>query len=155
MNNPLKSDGSLGLALLLARLPLGATVALAGYRAFRPGSAADQVITRVPSFLPDGTAAGVYQVAMPYVATALGAFLLAGFLTRLSGFLSALLLINLGLLFGVGGFVDTRPEMASKLVQAPAIYTTFALIALLAGPGKFSVDGLLFGGRSAGPRDRY
>src|SRR4051794_10668415 len=117
MTNPLKSDGSTSLALLLARVPAGVTLAIAGWMKFRaPGGVAGFVsdnLSRVPAYMPDGFGR-IYLNAVPFAEVALGAFLIAGFLTRLSGFLSALMLISFGLAFGLHGFVDTSPDMASK-----------------------------------------
>ena len=76
--------------------------------------------------------------------------MIVGLLTRFSGLLAALMLVSFGMIqSGATGFINLFPQDASKLFQAPAVYATFATIAFLAGPGRFSVDHLLWGGHKA------
>src|SRR3954470_8330545 len=97
MPNPLKSEQSSSIGLLLARLPLGLTLAYAGISKFRQpggvGQFVDENLSRVPTFMPEkfGT---YYLHAVPYAEVVLGAMLVAGLLTRVSGFLAALMLIS-------------------------------------------------------------
>ena len=153
MTNPLKSDRSTSLGLLLARVPLGVTLLLAGWWKFRgPGGIAgfvSQSSRRVPAYMPAGFG-DIYLHAIPFAEVILGLCLLAGFLTRLSGFLAALMLVSFGLAFGLSGFVNADTAIASRLIEAPTVYATFALILFLAGPGKFSVDDALFAGGGGG-----
>jgi uncharacterized membrane protein YphA (DoxX/SURF4 family) len=152
MNNPLQSDSSRSLGLLLARLPLGVVLALAGYMKFHTTGLNQFVndhLSQVPDYMPSWFG-NVYLHAVPFAELGLGVLLIFGLLTRFSGLLATLMLVSFGMIqSGAMGFVNLFPQDASKLFQAPTVYATFAMIAFLAGPGWFSLDQLLWGGRKA------
>jgi uncharacterized membrane protein YphA (DoxX/SURF4 family) len=148
MKNPLQSEGSQSLGLLLARVPLGAVLVLAGYMKFHMvglNRFVDEHLSQVPSYMPSGFG-NIYLHAVPFAELGFGVLLIVGMLTRLSGLLAALMLVSFGMIQAGGqGFINLNPEDASKLFQSPTVYATFALIAFLVGPGRFSVDSLLWG----------
>ena len=152
MKNALKSDASQSIGLLLARLPLGIVLVLAGYMKLHTTGLkqfVDEHLSQVPSYMPNWFG-NVYLHAVPFAEVTLGLFLISGLLTRMSGLLAMLMLVSFGMIQAGGlGFINTSPQDASKLFQAPAVYATFALIAFLVGPGRFSVDQLLWGGHKA------
>jgi len=148
VKNPLQSDASQSLGLLLARLPLGVVLALAGYMKFHNlglDRFVNEHLSQVPSYLPSWFGS-VYLHAVPFAEVGLGVLLVFGLLTRVSGLLATLMLVSFGMIQAGGfGFINLNPEDASKLFQSPTVYATFAMIAFLMGPGRFSVDSLLWG----------
>ena len=160
MKNPLASELSNSFGLLVARLPLGIVLALAGYMKFKAGvpEFVEMNLSSAEQFLSPKLAS-FYLHALPYAEVVLGSLLVFGLLTRLSGLLSALLLFSFGVAAGgFEGFFNSEAEIkASELFRAPAIYGVLALVALFSGPGRISLDGLLFGRGKAKvkARDRY
>ena len=74
MKNPLQSDGSQSLALLLARLPLGAVLALAGYTKFHSlglNQFVNDHLSQVPAYMPSWFG-NVYLHAVPFAELGLG-----------------------------------------------------------------------------------
>src|SRR5215213_7969063 len=146
-------DACNGFGLFLARVPLGIVLALAGYNKFQYGveNFVNGARSMGEQFMP-ANLANMYLHAVPYAEVGLGGMLILGLLTRMSGLLSALMLISFGLATGGGGtngFFNFHPENASKLFQAPFTYGVLALVAFFAGPGTISLDHLLFGARRA------
>ena len=151
MNNPLRSEASVGLGLLAARLPLGVMFVLSGVAKFRlahpdgrPGGVAhyvDTVKSQLPHYIPPD-AGERFLAIVPYAQAGLGVLLIAGLLTRVSGLGAVLLSAAFGLILG---FVDRGAVDASGFLTEPTKFLAYALVALLAGPGMFSVDRLLFG----------
>jgi len=150
MKNPLQSDGSQSLGLLLARVPLGAVLTLAGYTKFHTTGLSEFVnknLSLVPQYMPSWFG-NVYLHAVPFAELGLGVLLIAGLMTRFSGLLATLMLVSFGMIqAGAQGFINLAPQTPSQLFEAPTVYAAFALIAFLAGPGNISVDRLLWGGR--------
>lgn len=149
MNNPLRSDTSTSLGLLLARVPVGVVLALAGNAKFRGEGGLSGFVSEhlgeVPASMPSWFG-NVYLHAVPFAEVGLGTLLVLGLLTRLSGGLAALMLVSFGMIqAGASGFVNARAPYASSLLQPPAIYATFALIAFFAGPGRISFDHRFWG----------
>lgn len=139
-----------GLGLLLARVPLGVVLALAGYEKIARQGVESFVSERrgLAEHFMSPALANLYLHAVPYAELALGGLLVLGLATRLSGFLAALMLLSFGLATGgVDGFFDPHPALAPELFKAPFTYGVLALVAFLAGPGKISLDGLFFGRR--------
>ncbi len=135
------------VGLLLARVPLGIVLAMAGYtKIFQTGVGefVDHSRTMAERYMSSGLA-NMYLHAVPYAELTVGALLVVGFLTRLNALVAALMLASFGIATGgLSGFINTHPENAARLFQAPFTYGMLALVALFAGPGKISVDGLLF-----------
>ena len=151
MNNPLRSETSVGLGLLAARLPLGVVFVLSGVAKFRlpaegggPGGVAlyvQKLKSQLPHYVPPD-AGEQFLAVVPYAQVALGVLLIAGLLTRFSGLGAALLSAAFGLVLG---FVDRGAADAFGFLTEPTKFLAFALVTFFAGPGMFSVDRLLFG----------
>lgn len=145
--NPLATSASASFGLLLARLPVGAVLTLHGYKLLRVVGVQQFVmdnLSMVDNHLPEGIARA-YLTVFPYACLVLGLMLILGLLTRASGLMTAVLLGSLAYFrSGIHGFVNTNPQFAQQLLNAPAVYSVFGLIALFAGPGRFSLDHLLF-----------
>jgi len=150
MPNPFRSDVSVGLGLLAARLPLGAAFVLSGIEKLRlPDGVRTYVyqnVSTVPQYVPTEVAEKFLTV-VPFAQLGLGVLLLAGLLTRVSAFGAALLSVAFGLIIG---FVNTNVGLSMDTIPEPTKYLAFSLVALFAGPGMFSVDRLLFGRASRG-----
>jgi uncharacterized membrane protein YphA (DoxX/SURF4 family) len=145
--NLLASSKAAGVGLLLARLPVGAVLALQGYRILRKTGTAEFMLdnlTLVTNYLPEGMARS-YLTLFPYVSLILGLTLILGVLTRPSGFLGAVLLCSLAYFrAGTAGFVNMNPTYPYQLLNGPTVYSLFALIGFFAGPGKLSLDHFIF-----------
>jgi uncharacterized membrane protein YphA (DoxX/SURF4 family) len=145
--NLMASSTSAGLGLLLARLPVGAILALTGYRILRKTGTAEFMLDNlnlVMTHLSEGPAR-TYLNLFPYVCIILGLTLVFGALTRPSGLLGAALLVSLAYFrAGMTGFVNPNPAYAYQLLNAPTVYTLFAMVVFFAGPGKLSLDHFIF-----------
>ena len=85
----------LNLALFLARLPLGAYFAIAGYNKLAgpgPTAFASAMIGKVPQGME--AFGRPYLTALPFVELAAGLFVLVGLLVRLNAFLMSLMLVS-------------------------------------------------------------
>lgn len=145
MNNPFRSDVSVGLGLLAARLPLGVMFVLSGVAKFRqPGGVAasvDAVRSQLPSYVPLDFGER-FLSAVPYAQVGLGVLLVAGLLTRVSAAGAATMCAAFGLMLG---FADRGAADAAGFLTEPTKFLAYALVALFAGPGLISLDRLLFG----------
>lgn len=86
----------LNLALFLARVPLGAYFAIAGYnKIFGMGvkAFADASLAKVPTWVPPDFGRH-YLTALPFVELASGLFLIIGLLVRTFSFIQSLILIS-------------------------------------------------------------
>src|SRR5215213_8517831 len=97
MRNPLKTERSTDIGLLLARVPLGVLFVIAGcaklaadggFRKFST-SAQSQVPTRAQS-----KATSYYVLSLPFLAVIAGLLMVLGLFTRLGGFVATLLMIS-------------------------------------------------------------
>jgi uncharacterized membrane protein YphA (DoxX/SURF4 family) len=134
------------LGLLFARLPLGLSLAHTGFRKIHDMGVENFVsasVDKVPSYMPHWFG-NMYLHAVPYAEVALGALLVLGLLSRVSGLLTALMLLSFAM--ATHSFVDVNAPLP---FTNPVVYACFALIVLFAGPGKISIDGLLFPTRRA------
>src|SRR3982750_1738688 len=111
MANPFKSPVSSNLGLLLVRLPLGLLFCIKGYQKLATIGLSSfvtahvkQVPTYVPTWFPR-----VYLNTLPFAEMALGALVIVGLLTRVSGFLLSLLLISFLMIFGAYDTAGTWP----------------------------------------------
>ncbi len=148
MANPLKSDTSMGLGLLAARVPVGVVLVYAGVTKIAYAGVehfVSQHARLVPTYMP-AWFGPIYLHAVPFAEVTLGLLLVAGFLTRLSGFLASLMLISFGVATGgLNAFFKPGGDTAAALLQPPAVYLAFALIPFFCGAGRVSVDRLLSG----------
>src|SRR5579862_8650870 len=96
MKNPLRSESSTSLGLLLARLPIGAFFLLNGYTkvariGLEPFVAAH--IDDVPKVMPPWFGSN-YLHALPFAEMLVGLMLMAGLFTRLAGFVASLMVLS-------------------------------------------------------------
>ena len=145
--NLMASSTSAGIGLLLARLPVGAILGLQGYRILRTTGVSEFTADNlylVQRHLGEGFA-GTYLSAFPYVCLVLGITMILGVLTRPSGLLGAALLVSLAYFrAGMSGFVNPGAPYAYQLLNAPTVYSLFAMIVFFAGPGKLSLDRVIY-----------
>jgi uncharacterized membrane protein YphA (DoxX/SURF4 family) len=141
--NLMASSTSAGFGLLLARLPVGAILALTGFRILRKTGLSEFVLDNmqlVANHMPEGPAR-TYLNLFPYVCLILGLTMTLGVLTRPSGILGAALLVSLAYFrAGMVGFINPNPQYAYQLLNAPTVYSLFAMVVFFAGPGKLSLD---------------
>ena len=144
MPNPLQSAGSTSFGLLLARIPLGALFCIAGYNKLAVMGLANFVsdhVKQVPHYMPPWFPK-LFLNALPFAEMGLGAFIILGILTRLSGFLTSCLLISFLMITGIhDGNWPFHPNV---------FFLATALLLFFAGGGKISVDAKLFGQKSGG-----
>jgi putative oxidoreductase len=141
MRNPLKSDESVSLGLLLARLPMGLFFLVAGVKKLHGG--VNGFVETFQSYIPHWAPpeAGVrYLQLVPYLEVAVGAMLVLGLLTRLAGLIGALMVISY--MVAVTGVRDPQLPFHPNMIYLGVLLTLF-----FAGPGKLSLDGFLFAKR--------
>jgi uncharacterized membrane protein YphA (DoxX/SURF4 family) len=156
MTNPLKTLFAEDLALLLARLPLGAYFFTAGFNKvfdIGPRVFADKNLGLWPTFLPSELGR-YYLTALPFVEVLAGLMLILGFLGRLAGGLAFLMLLSITIAVGV----SARPEpnafvaffkdaaVPGRPFHANFIFLGVAFVVMVMGSGGFSVDRFLFSG---------
>ena len=146
MKNPLRSQSSINLGLLLARLPVGALFLTAGYKKiFSMG--VDKFVAmasqtgRVPSGVPHQWV-DMYLHAVPYLEITVGLLVVLGLFGRVGGLIGSLMIVTF--IIGATGLSDANLPFTPNL-----IYLAAMLLVLLVGPGGFSLDGLMFGRRKA------
>src|SRR5687768_11937013 len=136
MKNPLASDLSSNLGLLLARIPLGLYFALAGYAHFTTQNFATQYVAALPTWMPSEAGKG-YSSMLPFLEMAVGGLLILGLTTRVGGLLAAVIT---GLVVAAAGF-SLDPNAANKLL--PLIVLGLSILLLCIGGGKFTLDNFL------------
>jgi uncharacterized membrane protein YphA (DoxX/SURF4 family) len=141
--NLMASSTTAGFGLLLARLPVGAILVLTGFRILRRTGLPEFLLDNlqlVMNHIPEGPAR-MYLNLFPYICIVLGLTMALGLVTRVSGFLGAALLVSLAYFrAGMVGFINPNPQYAYQLLNAPTVYSLFALVIFFAGPGKLSLD---------------
>jgi uncharacterized membrane protein YphA (DoxX/SURF4 family) len=143
------------LGLFLARVPVGAFFVIAAWRKFfvdgkfniKGGVDAfvNQAGGMVPSWVPPNLG-HIYVTAVPYAEVVLGSLLVLGFLSRFVGALLSLMLISFMIAVpphASGHFSDTMNFPFNPSI----IYLGVCLAIVFCGPGRLSIDGLLFGPR--------
>jgi putative oxidoreductase len=149
MRNPLKTDRSTGLGMLLARLPMGIFFICAGYAKldhWKSDTFASNYSDKLPTWGPHEWGMHYLQ-GIPYAEMAVGALLIIGLLTRLCGLVGALMVATFT--YAITGW-RTPPGQPFNL-QANFIFIGLLLAIFLVGPGRLSLDGLLFGRKSPPP----
>ena len=150
MTNPLKTDASTSLGLLLARLPIGAFFFLAGYdKVFKTGvdtfvKSANTVARPLPFEVSQGIM-NAYLHAVPFLELVVGTWLVVGILSRVSALIGGLMLVS----FMVG---CTGITMNGAPFHPNLIYLGMLLCVLMAGPGHLSLDQLLFNKKKKKPQ---
>ena len=137
---------AVSLGLFFLRVPLGAYFLLAGVGKFR----GDGVAKFVESNLGKATyhmmgnegLAKTFLNAVPFAEIVLGAMLVVGLLTRFAGLLCSLLLVSF--ITAHTKFGTTTPSLQ---IHSNLIFLGASLAILLCGPGRLSVDNLIFGRR--------
>jgi uncharacterized membrane protein YphA (DoxX/SURF4 family) len=126
------------LGLLLLRIPLGVFFALAGVAHIRGGidHFVGENVAAAMAYMPENVARG-FLTALPYAEITLGVMLVLGLLGRFAGLVCSLLLIS----FTV---VATGVKLQGSPFHPNLLMLGMALAVLFCGPGRFSVDGLLF-----------
>ncbi len=141
MKNLLKSAGSSNLGLLLARLPVGALFAYAGFFKIAKMGVANFVSKSagtIPGFLP--TPLGrAYLYALPFVELAVGVLIVLGWFTRAAGLIASLILISI--MIAVTG---VKSEAGGPF-HNNVIVLGVTLMLFFAGPGAIALDGVRLG----------
>lgn len=142
MPNPLQSPVSNGLGILAARLPLGILLCIAGYSKLANAGMEKFVSSNlkdVPKYMPDWFPR-LYLSSLPFAEMILGAFIVIGMLTRLSGFLSSCLIVSFLMYTGIH---DASNK--SLPFHVNFFFLGITLLLFFSGGGKLSVDSRLFG----------
>ena len=150
MTNPLRSEKSTNLGLLLARLPMGAFFLLAAIAKLQMGVANFVSYAsrngHAPAAVP-GPWVDNYLHALPFIEIAVGVLLIVGLLGRVAALAGALVVLSVVIGFtGLHGVTDSDRALP---FHPNLIYLGLLLMLFLLGPGRISVDALLFGRRSA------
>ena len=135
MKNPLASDLSSNLGLLLARVPLGLYFALAGYAHFKTQNFATQYVAALPTWMPSEAGKG-YSSVLPFLEMAVGGLLILGLTTRLGGLLAAVIT---GVVVAAAGF-RLYPDSGHQML----VMLGLSILLLCLGGGKFTLDNFLF-----------
>ena len=135
MKNPLASDLSSNLGLLLARVPLGLYFALAGYAHFKTQNFATQYVAALPTWMPPEAGKG-YSSVLPFLEMAVGGLLRLGLTTRLGGLLAAVIT---GVVVAAAGF-KLYPDSGHQML----VMLGLSILMLCLGGGKFTLDNFLF-----------
>jgi len=135
MKNPLASDLSSNLGLLLARVPLGLYFALAGYAHFKTQNFATQYVAALPTWMPPEAGKG-YSSVLPFLEMAVGGLLILGLTTRLGGLLAAVIT---GVVVAAAGF-KLYPDSGHQML----VMLGLSILLLCLGGGKFTLDNFLF-----------
>lgn len=150
MTNPLKSERSSSLGLLLARLPIGLFMLLAGAAKLQAGASGfvSENAANIPHWASQDWGRQ-YLHAIPILEVVIGGMLVFGLLGRLSALIGALMVTSYTI--AVTGW-----KMKGLPFHPNLIYIGLLLMTFLTGPGRISVDGALFGKKSKSnfhPRD--
>jgi uncharacterized membrane protein YphA (DoxX/SURF4 family) len=132
---------TLSLGLLLARVPLGAYMFLAGWnKTFQTG--VGEFVSRssvlTPGFVPSGVGRA-YLYLLPFAELIVGAMLILGLFTRAAGWLTALMLLRI--------IIATSFTGGSGPFHHAAVMLGTALLIGLAGGGAVSIDSSLLSKR--------
>lgn len=152
MNNPLNSEKAINLGLLAGRLPIGAFFLIAGVQKLHMGiDAFVSYASRygsAPAAVPPHWV-NTYLHAVPFLELAVGVCLVLGFLSRVGGLIGALMVLSFTIGYsGLHGITDSDKALP---FHPNLIYCGLLLMLFLLGPGRVSVDALLFGrGRARG-----
>jgi uncharacterized membrane protein YphA (DoxX/SURF4 family) len=139
MKNPLASETSTNLGILVARLALGASLLMAGYSNFSGTGGVKAFalsnVTSIPRWMP-GEAASGYSQCLPFLEMAAGAMLVLGLTTRVGGLLAA---ATTAVVISAHG-LHLPPHADEHL----PVYLAVAILLMCLGGGKLTLDSLLF-----------
>lgn len=144
MKNPLKSETSFNLGLLLARVPIGILFVVAGVMKLQGGvqGFVSSQIGNVPHQVPYAWSEH-YLHGLPYAEIVIGSMLILGLFGRLAAFAGTLAVLSI-IVGATHVFVP-----GTYMFHQNVIYTGLLLAVLLLGPGRMSLDGLMFGRRKS------
>jgi uncharacterized membrane protein YphA (DoxX/SURF4 family) len=150
VRNPLSSviPAPADLGLLLARVPLGAWLVMAGFSKFTADGGVARFAKQGAGAMPDWVPAGVggyYLTGVPYAEILLGAAIALGVAARLGGFLAAVLLGSLMVVL-----TGVRAAMPMMPMNPGVLLLGVAALVCLAGPGSLSMDRFMWGSSRAG-----
>jgi uncharacterized membrane protein YphA (DoxX/SURF4 family) len=149
MTNPLKTNASASLGLLLARLPVGAFFVLAGYeKVFKTGVGSFVQLANAKAHLSFEVSPGVmsaYLHAVPFLELVIGTWLIVGIFSRISALIGGLMLVSF-----IAGW--TGLMLNGMPFHPHLIYLGVLLCVLLAGAGTMSLDQLLFNKKKRKPQ---
>jgi putative oxidoreductase len=125
------------LGLLLARVPFGLFFLLAGVGKIRGGigNFVAHASGQVPSWLP-ANMGHAYLHALPFVEITTGLLAIIGLFTRAIGAIQALMLISFMIAAGI------KPPAGP--FHFNFVFVGIALMLALVGPGRLSIDALIF-----------
>jgi|SRR5688500_8402604 len=144
MKNPLATDLSTNMGLLLARIPLGLYFALSGYHHFKTLNFATQYVAALPTWMPSEARAG-YSNVLPFIEMAIGALLILGLTTRVGGMLAAG--VTAMLVAGMGLSFEPNPNASQYQLL---MMLGLSVVLLCVGGGKFTLDNFLFNKKKNG-----
>ena len=149
MRNPLKTDRSTGLGMLLARLPMGVMFVCAGLSKldhWKSDTFVSNMSDKLPTWAPHEWGMHYLQ-AIPFAEIAVGALLIVGLMTRLCGLVGALMVATFT--YAITGWRTGAGQPFN--LQGNLIYIGLLLAIFLVGPGHISLVGLLFGRKACSP----
>jgi uncharacterized membrane protein YphA (DoxX/SURF4 family) len=122
------------LALLIARVPMGLFLAIAGVKKVMGGVPAfvQGATGTIPSYVPD-VAGKAYLHALPFLEIVVGGLIVIGLFGRLAGAVGALMVLSFIL-------AVTGVKSPEQPFQPTVIFLGVMLMLSLTGPGDFSVD---------------
>jgi uncharacterized membrane protein YphA (DoxX/SURF4 family) len=140
MPNPLHSARSANLGLLLARVPVGVLFCIEGYQKVAHVGVSKFVADhsgQVPAYMP-AWFGKPFLTGLPFIEIALGALVVLGLFTRLSGLLLSCLLVSFLMITGLHDGTGNWPFNLNFL------FLGTALMLLFTGGGAISADRKLF-----------
>ena len=146
MRNPLTTERSTDIGLLLARLPLGVMFVIAGCSKLADNGGFRGFAEASKSHIPGWISRDVgllYLNVLPFLAIVVGLMMVLGLVTRLGGFLASVVLTSIVL--GLG----TKVVYANGLPHPNLVYLSLALMLFCVGGGQISLDGLFWGKKPA------
>lgn len=140
MKNPLKTERSTAIGLLLARLPLGVYFVIAGCNKLVADGSFRGFARENMALLPGWVSPefGKYYLAsLPFAEVLVGLMLVLGLVGRLGGLLGSLM---------IGSFIIAKTGVRNGSLPHPnLVFLGVALMLLFAGAGQISLDTLFWG----------
>ena len=150
MRNPLKTERSTDIGLLLARIPLGVLFVIAGCNKFIGDGGISRFAADSANLVPGWVqkveyskpVMHYYLLSLPFLEVVGGLLIVLGLLTRLGGFIVSTLLVSI--ILATGSF------RTHNVPHANIVYLSLALLFFFAGGGRISLDGLFWGKKAGG-----
>lgn len=144
MKNPLHSEKSTSLGLLLARVPVGVQFVIDGCNTITSESGLGSYVSSNAGLLPPWMSEPIGQAifyAVPFIQVVGGLALVLGFFSRLAGFLLSLILIGFMVLRGM--------SFTTAHVPQNVVFLGVTLMVMLAGSGTIGLDSMIWGKSAA------